>query len=87
MCGRRELAHYLTGMTRTLDFTNPERQVERVGMVDIHKKTLSTPYNDCKKLGFSKGALYSWEQNAQADKPFSSSQHAVERLMQWGIKD
>lgn len=79
----RELAHYLTGKTRTLDFMAPEYQVDRVDTVDIRKKILSISYSDWKKLGFSKGTLHYMKQNAQADKPFSLNQHVVERLMQW----
>lgn len=80
----RELAHYLTGKKRGLDFIKPDYQVDRVDSAEIRRKILSISYADWKKLGFSKGTLYYMKQNARADKPFSLNQHIIKRLMRWG---
>jgi CRISP-associated protein Cas1 len=37
----RELAHYLTGKTKDLDFVSPEFGVQRVDSHEIRQKTLS----------------------------------------------
>ena len=50
----RELAHYITGKTKELDFVNPDFGVQRDDSQEIRQKILSISYVDWKKLGFSK---------------------------------
>jgi len=79
----RELAHYLIGKKKSLDFVSPEYQVERQDSNDMRKKILSISYNEWKKRGFSKGALHYMKKNADSDKPFTLNKHVRERLDQW----
>ncbi len=79
----RELAHYLTGKKRTLDFMAPKYQVDRIGSADIRRKILSIAYADWKKLGFSKGTLHYMKQNAKGDQLFTLNKHVMTRLNLW----
>ncbi len=79
----RELAHYLTGKKKELDFTIPEYEIERVDSYEIRQKILNISYADWKKLGFSKGTLHYMKQNAKSDKPFTLNAHVLERVRKW----
>jgi CRISPR-associated protein Cas1 len=54
----RELAQYLVGKRKTIDFSNPAYAVERQDSDDIRQKILSISYSDWKNMGFSKGTLH-----------------------------
>ncbi|UGV39822.1 CRISPR-associated endonuclease Cas1 [Methanococcoides orientis] len=79
----RELAYYLTGKRKEIDFLEPQYETKRQDSSDIRKKILSISYSDWKKLGFSKGTLHYMKKNAEADKPFTLNAHVRERLDQW----
>ena len=76
----RELAQYLVGKIKTLDFSKPAYAVERHDSEDVRQKILSISYTEWKKMGFSKGTLHYMKKNAEADKPFSLNAHVRERL-------
>ncbi|WP_440955081.1 CRISPR-associated protein Cas1 [Methanosarcina sp. Mfa9] len=79
----RELAHYLTGKKKELDFVKPEYEIERVDSYEIRQKILNISYVDWKKLGFSKGTLHYMKQNAKSDEPFTLNAHVLERVNKW----
>jgi len=79
----RELAQYLVGKRKDIDFVDPQYETKRQDSSDIRQKILSISYSDWKKLGFSKGTLHYMKQNAKADKPFTLNAHVRERLEQW----
>jgi CRISPR-associated protein Cas1 len=79
----RELAYYLTGKRKEIDFLEPQYATKRHDSSDIRQKILSISYSDWKKLGFSKGTLHYMKKNAEADKPFTLNAHVRERLNQW----
>jgi CRISPR-associated protein Cas1 len=81
----RELAQYLVGKRKTLDFSKPAYNVERQDSDDIRQKILSISYTDWKKMGFSKGTLHYMKKNAEAEKPFTLNSHVRERLELWEI--
>jgi CRISPR-associated protein Cas1 len=80
----RELAHYLVGKRKTVDFSKPNYEIERQDSDEIRKKIIEISYSDWKKLGFSKGTLHYMKQNAKSNKPFTLNAHVRERVMQWG---
>lgn len=83
----RELAQYLVGKKKTIDFSKPVYAVERHDSEDVRQKILSISYSDWKKMGFSKGTLHYMKKNAEAHKPFSLNAHVRERLEMWeGVK-
>lgn len=79
----RELAQYLVGKRKDIDFVGPQYETKRQDTSDIRQKILSISYSDWKKLGFSKGTLHYMKQNAKADKPFTLNAHVRERLDKW----
>jgi CRISPR-associated protein Cas1 len=81
----RELAQYLVGKKKNLDFCKPAYTVERQDSEDIRQKILSISYSDWKKMGFSKGTLHYMKKNAKADKPFTLNAHVRERLEMWNM--
>lgn len=84
----RELAQYLVGKRKSLDFSKPVYAVERQDSEVIREKILSISYSEWKKMGFSKGTLHYMKKNAEADKPFSLNAHVKERseMCKYGIK-
>ena len=79
----RELAHYLIGKKKTIDFLKPSYEIERQDSNEIRKKILDISYSDWKKLGFSKGTLHYMKKNAKENKPFTLNKHVMERLGKW----
>jgi CRISPR-associated protein Cas1 len=79
----RELAQYLVGKIKDIDFIVPQYETKRQDTSDIRKKILSISYSDWKKLRFSKGTLHYMKKNAKADKPFMLNAHNKERLDKW----
>jgi CRISPR-associated protein Cas1 len=79
----RELAQYLVGKRKSIDFSKPAYSVERQDSEDVRQKILSISYNDWKNMGFSKGTLHYMKKNAEADKPFTLNAHVKERLELW----
>jgi len=59
----RELAQYLVGKRKTLDFSKPAYSVGRQDSDDIRQKILSISCYDWKKMGFSKGTLHYTKKN------------------------
>ena len=80
MLKSRELAHYLIGKRKTLDFVKPVYQVERADSDGIRQNILDIPYSEWEMMGFSKGTLHSMKQNAKSGKAFCLNVHVRERL-------
>ncbi|WP_342305582.1 CRISPR-associated protein Cas1 [Methanolobus sp. ZRKC5] len=54
----RELAQFLNGKKRTIDFTHPSYKIERQDTDEIRKTIIAISYTEWKKMGFSKGTLH-----------------------------
>ncbi|WP_407355417.1 CRISPR-associated endonuclease Cas1 [Methanolobus sp. WCC5] len=80
----RELAQFLNGKKRKIDFVNPCYTIERQDTDEIRKKILNISYSEWKDMGFSKGTLHYMKKNAKGDKPFTLNAHVRERLEMWG---
>lgn len=81
----RELAQFLNGKTKKIDFATPSYTIERQDTDEIRKKILAISYTEWKEMGFSKGTLHYMKQNAKGDKPFTVNKHVKERLEMWNI--
>jgi CRISPR-associated protein Cas1 len=79
----RELAQFLNGKKRIIDFTTPSYVIERQDTDEIRKKIIAISYTEWKKMGFSKGTLHYMKKNAKGDKPFTLNAHVRERLEMW----
>lgn len=65
-----ELAQYLIGKRKTLDFSEPQPNLKRDDTDAMRKIILNISYTRWKKMGFSKGTLYYLKKNAMSGKPF-----------------
>jgi len=79
----RELAYYLIGKNKSLNFSSPEYCINRQDSEDTRKKILNISYAEWKKQGFSKGTLHYMKKNACSGRPFSLNKHVRERLNEW----
>jgi CRISPR-associated protein Cas1 len=79
----RELAFYLTGRRKNLEFVNPVYKIERDDSEELRQKILDVSYSEWKKMGFSKGTLHYMKQNTKSGKSFSLNAHVKERLESW----
>ena len=77
----RELAHYLIGKRKKLDFTTPHEPLTRIDTAEIRQKIIDISYIQWEKLGFSRGTLHYMKANARNNKPFSLNKHVLERLI------
>mgnify|MGYP005854772879 CR=1 FL=1 len=75
-----ELAHYLTGKKKDLDFSVPEPNLEREDTDALRTIIFNMPYSKWKKMGFSKGTLHYLKKNAKEDKPFKVYGKVKEKL-------
>ena len=78
-----DLAHYLIGKRKTVDFSSPAYEITRQDSNEIRKKILDISYSDWKRLGFSKGTLHYMKKNAMGNKPFTLNEHVIARLNEW----
>jgi CRISPR-associated protein Cas1 len=66
----RELAHYVTGKKRSMDFSCPELELTREDNLDLREKILNMSYPDWNSKGLSKGTLHYLKKKVDFDKPF-----------------
>ena len=81
----QELAHYLTGKTKTIDFTKPSPKLKRIDNQELREKILNLSYYKWMKAGFSKGTFHYMKQNAKSEKPFNLNKHVQKRLVKFNI--
>ncbi len=81
----RELAFYLTGRRKNLEFINPVYKVERDDSEDFRQKVIDISYSEWKNMGFSKRTLHYIKQNAKSGKCFSLNCHVRGRLEMWNF--
>ena len=77
----QELAHFLTGKKKKIDFTKPQPQLKRIDNQELREKILNISYYKWMKAGYSKGGLHYMKQNAKKPEPFTLNKHIQERLI------
>ncbi len=70
MMKANELAQYLIGRHKTLDFSKPSLELRRRDDFKIRQKILSLTHTEAKKLGIIKSELHYLRKKARSDKPF-----------------
>ncbi len=75
-----DLAHYLIGKKKKLDFALPVPELNRNDTTEMREKILKTSIYRWKKKGFSKGTLSNLKKNARSDKSFKINKHVRDRL-------
>ena len=76
----QELANYLIGKRKDVDFTTPSYKLDRIDNKELREKILAISYSEWKKLGYSKGSLNYLKRNAKSDKPFYIQKRMKEKL-------
>ena len=66
----QELANYLLGKRKNIDFTTPSFKLDRIDNKELRDKILVISYKEWKELGYSKGSLHQLKQKAKSNKPF-----------------
>lgn len=75
-----DLAHYLIGKKKKLDFASPVPDLNRDDTPEMREKILKTSIYRWQKKGFSKGTLSNLKKNARSDKSFKVNRHVRDRL-------
>lgn len=75
-----DLAHYLIGKKKKLDFASPVPDLNRNDTTEMREKILKTSIYRWHKKGFSKGTLSNLKKNARSDKSFKVNKHVRDRL-------
>ncbi|MBS3053080.1 MAG: hypothetical protein J4469_01130 [Candidatus Aenigmarchaeota archaeon] len=70
MMKANELAQYLMGRHKVLDFSNPSLELRREDDFELRQKILSLTQSEAKKLGIGKSSLHYLRKHARSDKPF-----------------
>lgn len=75
-----ELADFLLGKRKTLDFSDPIPNPERVDSAALREKILGMSYAEWQKLGHSKGTLHYLKKGAKGQKPFKAYDKVIAKL-------
>jgi CRISPR-associated protein Cas1 len=75
------LSQYLTGKTKTLDFSNPSPQLTRDDSSAIRQQIKKISYSTWEKNGYSKGTLHYLKKNANSDRPFKIYNKGMQKLL------
>ena len=78
----RELAHFLLGKKRKIDFIAPNFELDRHDTEEMRQKILNLSYAEWQNMGFSKGTLHNLKKNATAKKPFYMQKQVYERMIE-----
>ena len=65
-----ELARFLTGKSRKMDFTEPSPTLERFESTELRCMILALDASQAKQLGIGKSELHYLRRNAKGEKPF-----------------
>jgi CRISPR-associated protein Cas1 len=75
-----ELARYLTGRSRALDFCDPFQLLERTDDREVREKILGLTQSEAGKLGISRGTLHYLRKNANSKESFQVYRKVLARL-------
>lgn len=76
-----ELARFLNGRSKLLDFVEPEPVMERVDDLELRKRILSMSQAEADKVGIGKSTLHYLRINASAPRPFRPYRKTRELLV------
>lgn len=76
----QDLARFLLGKSKELDFTEPSPMLARTDSLDLRNRILELSQNEAKALGISKSTLHYLRVHAKSDKPFKVYGKVAERL-------
>jgi len=75
-----ELARYLTGRSKILDFSEPEPELDRSDSLELRRRILSLSMSEAQKLGIGKSTLRYLRRNAANNRLFKICRKVSKRL-------
>ncbi len=78
----QELARYLSGKTKKLDFNEPKPNLHRTDNKDLRKRIIGLSQSQAKELGIGKSTLHYLRKNAKTNRPFKVYQTVASKLIQ-----
>jgi CRISPR-associated protein Cas1 len=75
-----ELARYVTGKSRLIDFTGPQLELARIDRLELRKRILDLSESQAKKLRIGKTTLHYLRENAKGERSFKVYQKVASRL-------
>lgn len=75
-----ELARFLKGKAKTLDFTEPSPDLERIDSIDLRKRILELSQKEARELRIGKSTLHYLRKNAKSEKSFKIYRKVAEKL-------
>jgi CRISPR-associated protein Cas1 len=76
----QELANYLIGKRKDIDFCTPQYKLDRIDNKELREKISAISYVEWKELGYSKGSLHQLKEKAKSKKPFKVYRKLKEKL-------
>jgi len=76
----QELARFLLGASKQLDFIEPRPSLVRSDTKELRKRILELTPSDARELGIGKSTLHYLRKNSRDDGPFKIYQKVAERL-------
>ncbi len=76
----QELAKYLSGKAKTIDFTEPAPNLERIDSQQIRSRILQLSQSEAKQLGIGKSTLHYLRKHAKSEKSFKTYNKTVSKL-------
>jgi len=76
----QELARYLTGKTKDVNFAMPSSSLNRTDSRDLRNRILQLSHKEAKALGIGKSTLHYLRKHARSDKPFKIYSKVAARL-------
>jgi len=76
----QELARFLLGKSKQIDFIEPSPSLQRSDTRDLRNGILEMTQAKARKLGMGKSTLHYLRRNASDDKPFKIYEKVVQRL-------
>jgi CRISPR-associated protein Cas1 len=76
----QELARFLSGKSKELDFTKPGPSLIRSDSREIRNRVLGMSQIDARALGIGKSTLYYLRKHAQSEKSFKTYRKVAEKL-------
>jgi CRISPR-associated protein Cas1 len=75
-----ELANYLLGKRKTIEFVKPDSDLSRLDNVELRQKILNISISKWQRMGYSKGSLHYLKKNAKSEKPFYIQQRIKDKI-------
>jgi CRISPR-associated protein Cas1 len=75
-----ELARYVIGKSRLLDFSGPKPELERADNLQLRKRILNLSQPEARRIGIAKSTLHYLRRNARDNHSFRTSSKILQRL-------